>query len=275
MAVKAVIFDWAGTTVDFGCLAPAIVFVEVFNNRGIDLTIEQARISMGLAKKDHLRELLKLQFISEQWKSKFNRAPNEEDVNLLFSELEPALIRIADRFASPVRGTAELVKELQHSGILVGTTTGYGGVIMEKIIPVAADNGFAPDCVITSSEVPNGRPAPYMCYLNAMRLNVYPLNKMIKIGDTTADIFEGLNAGMWTIGITQTGNEFGLSEADFLKLGIQDVIRNTAAAATKLYRAGAHYIVNGIWDCLPVIQHINERIERGETPVFQFPETLK
>ena len=37
-SIKAVIFDWAGTTVDYGSRAPAQVFVEIFHSRGVDVT---------------------------------------------------------------------------------------------------------------------------------------------------------------------------------------------------------------------------------------------
>ncbi|PJO45375.1 phosphonoacetaldehyde hydrolase, partial [Lysinibacillus xylanilyticus] len=39
MKVKGVIFDWAGTTVDFGCFAPVNVFLTVFEDAGIEVTL--------------------------------------------------------------------------------------------------------------------------------------------------------------------------------------------------------------------------------------------
>ena len=38
--IQGVIFDWAGTTVDFGCFAPVSAFVEAFRKAGIDVTLE-------------------------------------------------------------------------------------------------------------------------------------------------------------------------------------------------------------------------------------------
>jgi len=55
--VRAVVLDWAGTAVDYGCLGPAAVFVEVFKRRGVEVTIAEAREPMGLMKKDHLRAM--------------------------------------------------------------------------------------------------------------------------------------------------------------------------------------------------------------------------
>lgn len=49
--IECVIFDWAGTVVDYGCMAPVGAFTKVFSNRGIDITIAEARAPMGLHKK--------------------------------------------------------------------------------------------------------------------------------------------------------------------------------------------------------------------------------
>lgn len=50
--IEAVIFDWAGTTVDFGCFAPVQAFVEVFKHFGIEPTMEEVRKPMGMLKKE-------------------------------------------------------------------------------------------------------------------------------------------------------------------------------------------------------------------------------
>ena len=44
---KAVVFDWAGTMIDFGSFAPMGVFVKAFETFGIRASIEQARGPMG------------------------------------------------------------------------------------------------------------------------------------------------------------------------------------------------------------------------------------
>src|SRR5450756_193021 len=47
--LEAVLLDWAGTTMDFGCMAPARVFVEVFKRKNVPITVEEARAPMGRA----------------------------------------------------------------------------------------------------------------------------------------------------------------------------------------------------------------------------------
>ena len=55
--VKAVIFDWAGTVVDYGSLAPMGAFVETFAEFGVAITIDEARGPMGMAKRPHIAAL--------------------------------------------------------------------------------------------------------------------------------------------------------------------------------------------------------------------------
>jgi phosphonoacetaldehyde hydrolase len=264
--IKAVILDWAGTSVDYGCMAPALVFVEIFHRWNINLTPEQARLPMGLAKKDHTRELLQIPEIKQQWLDLYGRLPKEKDVEDLFSHIYSAMSEIISEFAMPVPGCINIMEKLKHHAIKVGTTTGYMTEIMDLLIPEAARQGFIPDCVVSSSEVPFGRPAPYMCYLNAIKLNVFPFNQMVKIGDTVADIREGLNAGMWTIGVTKSGNEVGMSWDEINEADPHIVNVLVSKASQKMKDAGAHYVCEGIWDSIPILEEISGRISKGEIP---------
>ncbi|MFW5637307.1 MAG: phosphonoacetaldehyde hydrolase, partial [Thermodesulfobacteriota bacterium] len=112
-----------------------------------------------------------------------------------------------------------------------------------------------------------GRPYPWMCYRNAIQLGVYPMSAMVKIGDTLSDIEEGLNAGMWTVGLTQTGNELGLAEDAVHQLPPAELKTRLTEIEQRFRKAGAHYVVSGIWECPAVIDQINERLARGENPL--------
>lgn len=102
-----------------------------------------------------------------------------------------------------------------------------------------------------------------MCYLNAMKLNAYPMQSMVKIGDTAVDIHEGLNAGMQTVGLAKSGDEIGLTMGELLRMGPREFRRRLDAAYGTLREAGARYVVDGIWDCLGVIGDIDDRLKRG------------
>jgi len=264
--VEGVIFDWAGTIVDYGCMAPAITFVEVFKQRDIQVTIEEARLPMGLAKKEHVRAITNFESIRNQWHKLFGQFPDNSDVDDIYSDLEPNLASIVAKHSIPVPGIVELVGTLRERGIKIGTTTGYVASMMENVIQVAEEHGFVPDSIVNSSDVQEGRPKPWMIYLNAIKLGIYPFSSMIKIGDTVADIEEGRNGGLWTIGLTKSGNEVGYS-LDEINLIDKDILSaKIEKAKHKLLNAGAHFICEGAWECLPYIEMIDNLIRKGIKP---------
>jgi phosphonoacetaldehyde hydrolase len=258
--IKAVIFDWAGTIIDYGCIAPTQVFIEVFRDREIIVTKEEARQPMGLAKKDHVRELFAIESIRKQWYAEYGRVPAEADVEDVYSELEPALTEIVKNYCEPIPGAVELINSLKGQGVKVGSTTGYVAEMMNNILPFTFEKGLRPDSIVNSSEVSSGRPAPWMIYLNSEILNVYPLSRMVKIGDTIADIQEGKNAGMWTIGVTQSGNELGLTPDEVTKADPEWLASKLEKARTKLLDAGADFVANGVWECASILEEIDRRI---------------
>ena len=259
--IKAVIFDWAGTIIDFGCMAPTQVFIEVFKKRGIEVTVDEARAPMGLAKKDHVRAIILLDSVQNQWKIKFNQLPSESDVDSLYAELEPNLAVIVKNFSDPIPGAIELFGYLREQGIKIGTTTGYVSEMMDNILPLTAANGLTPDSVVNSSEVVSGRPAPFMIYRNCEKMNVFPLSQMVKVGDTVADILEGKNAGMWTIGLTKSGNEIGLSLTDVEKADAEWLDEKLDFARRKLLNAGADFVAEGVWECEAILEEIDQILE--------------
>jgi len=88
----------------------------------------------------------------------------------------------------------------------------------------------------------------------------------VKIGDTPTDIAEGLNAGMWTIALTATGNEIGLSLDDWEALPEGERATRTKNAARRLMDAGAHYTAGALAGCTELLIDIERRIAAGERP---------
>src|ERR1700754_4895286 len=89
--VKAVVLDWAGTMVDFGCMAPVRALVDVFAAEGVSLTAEEARRDMGKAKLDHLRALPACPEAPGQWTNAKGASPVEADIQRVYAALEPAM----------------------------------------------------------------------------------------------------------------------------------------------------------------------------------------
>jgi phosphonoacetaldehyde hydrolase len=264
--VRAVIFDWAGTTVDYGSLAPVDAFVELFRRHQITVTAEQARRPMGSYKRDHVRLILAMGPVTAQWQQLHGHAPAEDDVESLYREFIPLQTEVIARHADVIPGVAETVSWLRRQGIAIGSTTGYTREMMAPLLPLAAAAGFAPEATVCADEVPAGRPAPWMAITAAMRLGVYPMEACVKVGDTLVDIAEGLNAGMWTVGVAKTGNELGLTRAEVGALDPGDLDSRLEAASDHLLQAGAHGVAEGVAQLPALITRIGELLARGETP---------
>jgi phosphonoacetaldehyde hydrolase len=264
--IRAAIFDWAGTTVDFGCCAPAAVFIDVFANRGITASQEQAREPMGMHKRDHIRVMTQMDSIAQQWEEKYGRRPTEEDVESIFAEFVPMQVACIADHADIIPGTLDAIVELRALGLGIGSTTGYNDEMMGILVPKAADGGYKPDVVVCVTDVPAGRPSPWMAFEAAKQLGVYPMEAIVKVGDTVADIGEGLNAGMWTIGVVEHGNEVGLPAAELAILSSGERAARMARARQRLVNAGAHYVIDTIAEVPSVVRAIDDRLNRGEWP---------
>ena len=88
----------------------------------------------------------------------------------------------------------------------------------------------------------------------------------VKVGDTASDIEEGLNAGMWAVGVSATGNEVGLSAADWEAMPAPERRQLSCRAAEKLQAAGAHYVIESVARLEPVLEEIDDRLSAGERP---------
>ena len=258
--VRAVIFDWAGTTVDYGSRAPVAAFTELFRRQGVTVTEEEARRPMGAHKKEHIRQMLAMESVANRWRQVHGAQPSPDDLESLYGEFIPLQTEAIKLHADVIPRTLETVRILRECGIKIGSTTGYTREMMAPLLEASAQGGYSPDSVVCADEVPAGRPAPWMALQSAMRLGVYPVSACVKVGDTVADIAEGLNAGMWTVGITKTGNELGLSQAEVEALPGGELANRLATASERLLEAGAHYTIEGLAELPAVIDAINRRL---------------
>ena len=266
MTVRAVIFDWSGTVVDFGSRAPAAAFVEVFREFGVELSEAEARGPMGLPKWDHLRALGDLPRIGAAWRAAHGRAFEDADADRLHEVFEPLTARVAARHAALVPGVVEAVRELRRRGAKIGSTTGYTRPIMERVGPLAAEHGFAPDNLVCAGDLPAGRPTPLMMYRCFVDLAVWPARAVVKVDDTAPGLVEATAAGSWAVGVAMSGNAVGLAPEELARLGAGEQARLRDAATDALRAAGAHYVIDTVADLLPVVDAIDARLAAGESP---------
>jgi phosphonoacetaldehyde hydrolase len=264
--ITAVIFDWAGTLVDYGCFAPAVVFVKAFQKKGIDITIEQARLPMGLEKKEHIRTICQMDEVSAQWKKLYNSEITEKDIDDIYNYFIPMQLSILPEYSELVPGALEIINYLKKNDIKVGSTTGYNTTMMKIVIDESKKRGLEVDSLICADEVPGGRPYPWMVYKNAINLREYPLETYVKVGDTVPDIQEGVNAGAWSIGVVKSGNEMGRTHEQVTEMDDDEYNEVKSGIADKFFSAGAHYVIDSIEELPEIIEIINSRIKNGEKP---------
>lgn len=254
MKFDGIIFDWAGTTVDYGCMAPVKAFIEAFEEYGITPTLEEVRKPMGMLKIDHVRTMLSMDRIAAEWKKQHAREWNEDDVNAVYRLSEHKILQIVENYADPKPYVVETVAKLREMGMKIGSTTGYTDEMMNLVVPNAEKAGYAPDCWYSPDSTDKmGRPYPYMIFRNMEQLKLCDVRRIMKVGDTVADIKEGKNAGAVSVGILEGSSVIGLSQEEYEALSEAEK-QAVCEKAEKTYReAGADYVVKDIRGILELL----------------------
>lgn len=264
--LKAVVFDWAGTLLDYGSRAPVLAVVSVFHSFNVPVTIDEARGPMGMAKRDHLRTMLEMPRIASQWQQTHGAPADEAAIDKLYARFLETQVNFLADHATLIPGALETVAECRRRGLKIGSTTGYTRELMQMILSAAKRQGLEVDAMYCASDFAEGRPAPWMCFENARELGVSPMSSFVKVDDTTVGVEEGLNAGMWSIGVAKSGNMIGLSESEFAALepAEQQVFLNQAIE--RMTACGAHFVIDSVADLPAVLDSIGSLLAEGQTP---------
>ena len=291
--VEAVIFDWAGTTMDYGCYAPAVVFMDVFKAKGVDITMEEARRPMGKHKRLHIEDLVKMESVREKWKKEYKCYPESKDVEEMFAVFVPKQLAVLPKYSNLIDGTLDVMDELRDRGKKIGSTTGYIGEMMDVLLFEAAARHYIPDISVCSGHYAKrfgggyalnkdpvigfsdniSRPGPNMCNLNAVLLGVSANERCVKVGDTLDDIREGKRAGMWTIALAGTGNEMylleeheGKTEKEVEAIDPVGYQKKILKAYQNMAKEEPSFIVKSIREVPPALEQIESMIRRGYIP---------
>jgi len=243
---RAIVFDWAGTMVDFGCRAPVIALQRVLAARGVEVSEHEIRADMGRGKRDHIVALLAQAPVFRQWRERYGHVPQAHQIDDLLAELTTHLAPLNVELAQLVPGAAQTVAVLRAQGWKIGSCTGYTREMMAGVLPVAAAQGYAPDCVVCAGETPQGRPSPLMFWQNLIELQAWPASACVKVDDAPVGIEEGRAAGAWTVGVAASGNQIGLSVAQWAALPEEAREQRLALAREALYVAGADVVIDSI-----------------------------
>jgi phosphonoacetaldehyde hydrolase len=265
--LKAAIFDWAGTVIDFGSRAPMGAFVEAYRRFGVDMTVAEARGPMGLPKRAHIAALMAEPGIAGRWADAHGGAvPGEAEIDQVYDVFVPLNVDVVADFAALIPGAVDMARAVRARGMKLGSTTGYVRPIMDRLWPLAAAQGYQPDNLVCAGDLADGRPTPLMMYRCFADLGVYPPAAVVKIDDTEPGILEGLAAGTWTVGVSISGNCVGLSAEEWAATPEEEQATLRAHAEAQLLGAGAHFVIDSIAGLMPVLDEIETRMARGETP---------
>ena len=257
--IEAVIFDWAGTTVDYGCFAPVQAFIEAFKEFGIEPTVAEVREPMGMLKWDHIHTMMQMPRITEEWKCVHGRMWDTKDVDAIYERSEKAIFKILHNFSTPKPFVLEAIEQLRAKGIKIGSTTGYTDEMMSYVVPAAKKQGYDPDAWFSPNSVNNmGRPYPYMVYKNMEALKVSSVDAVVKVGDTVADIKEGKSAGIISIGIVEGSSIMGLSEEEYEQLSDVEKEDNIRRVRKVYEGCGADYIIMNMSELPALIESMEK-----------------
>ncbi|NLZ55511.1 MAG: phosphonoacetaldehyde hydrolase [Clostridiaceae bacterium] len=253
--IKAVIFDWAGTTVDYGCFAPIRAFIDGFRSIGIDITNDMAREPMGLSKIDHVRTIAAM----------LPEPLSEEEILRAYGVFEETLFANIERHCDIKDHVLTTVTALRERGIKIGSTTGYTSAMMEYVLRGAAEQGYSPDFCVSADLVAAGRPHPYMIQENIRHFGISDAREVVKVGDTVADIAEGKSADCWTVGVVMGSSELGLTRDEVSALSEDELEERKASVRATFFEAGADYVIDDMNEFLDVIADINRKISANST----------
>ncbi len=264
--ITTVCFDWAGTIIDWGSMAPALAFQRVFAAHAIPITEAEARGPMGTSKRDHIAAVLADPGVSARFLAARGRLPDDRDVDDLYARFLPAQAEAIEAAAVLVPGVPHLADALRSRRVRIGTSTGYTAELDALNRAAAKSQGFTPDAFTAGSLVSRGRPAPDMLWRLAMELGAPAASACVAVDDTPVGIVAARNAGMWAVGVVDSGNELGLGPAAFAAATPETLEPRRARAAERLLSAGAHLVVPTVAQLPDALRAFEWRLEQGERP---------
>lgn len=264
--LDALVFDWGGTLVDHGCIAPVAAFVELFRRQGVTVAPAVVRRGMGGDTGEHLRQLCELPEVHASWVAAYGQRPGAGDVAALTAQVAPLLARDAATFAEPIPGVSLALADLQQDGRRIGVTSARDRGLLDEMLHHAAEGGLRVDVSVAADEVRRPAPAPDACWAVAAALGAEAARRCVMVGDTPVDIEAGRNAGFWTVGVALTGNETGLTAAELAL--VPDVLREElrSRATRRLMAAGAHRVIDSVVDIIPILDEFEWSLGKGEGP---------
>jgi len=272
--VENIILDFSGTCVDAFTLAPASAFIDVFKKYKIDICIENAvKKPMGLYKYDHIKYILNMNDVKNQWYREYNRDIKEYDINNIYNDFIKLQVEILPKYCIPLPKVVETMNFLRNTGIKFGGCSGFNREMIDKILDNTKDKGLYFDSTFLADDIKDknkhylgGRPYPYMIYENLFNLDNKNIASVIKVDDSIIGIEEGNNAGCWTVGICNYSNYINVNTLEeYNKMSDSEKFEKKEYSKNKFKNeSNADYIIGEFDELIAVVDDINKRLKNGE-----------
>lgn len=260
--IEAVIFDWAGTTVDYGCMAPILAMIESFKVKELEVTLAEIREPMGMLKVDHIEAVLNMERVRNGFTQIHQREYEQTDIDIIYNHFETCIFKNLHQHTKVIPGVHDVQEYLRNQNIKIGSTTGYTTPMINIVAESAVKQGYFPDVIVASDQVRRGRPYPYMLHQNAAMLEVQNMKHVIKVGDTVVDIEEGIHAGCWSVGVVMGSSMLGLSEDEVAMTSAETLGQKIRHVKYEMLAAGADYVIDSIHELPWVIKLIQQKINQ-------------
>jgi phosphonoacetaldehyde hydrolase len=258
MIIKAIILDWAGTTVDYGSRAPTLAFREVFKREGVPIKDLEARTPMGKAKREHIAAIAAMPRVARSWKRKRGSVIGKADIDRMYERFLPIQKELLLTHSDVIPGVVEAIRQCREWGIKIGSTTGYSRELMEVVAPIAAAQGYSPDVIVCADDVAKGRPSPQMNLRAAELLGVPPSSEVLVLDDTTVGCEAGKRAGCIAVGVSKTGNMLGMTLQEIEAEDPEEMEDALIDVDWPLREAGARFVIPAVADLPDLIQQLED-----------------
>lgn len=250
--VKLVIFDIAGTIVDYGCLSVKDSFLELFSNHNLYINSNIITQYTGVSKLTHLKCII------EDPKAFVIKDYVDECSNIIdfYDEFNKILNSHIVKNDLLISGALELYEYFDKNKIKVILTTGYNYFQAKDLAKSIRKQGLKYDYILYDDDVKRGRPYPYIIFDSMMNSNIESVHSVISIGDTPVDMQTGFNAGVKTLGIVESSALIGLCEKKLKELDLDKYDILTSKTAILLDNAGASDICYSLSDVIERIEQL-------------------
>jgi phosphonatase-like hydrolase len=180
--IKLVVVDIAGTIIeDHGEVVNA--FSTALRKNGIAFLEDDLKRWKGASKREVIRH-----FVGDL------RPERDELVEQTYRSFRAELEDAYGRELRPIAGAETTFAWCGDHRILMATTTGFYAEISNLILERTGwRNRFA--ATISSNDVKQGRPAPYMIFRAMEQAGITNVREVMNVGDTPLDLQAGMNAG--------------------------------------------------------------------------------